>query len=97
MIERGEGDRLTMRNLAEELGIQAPSLYKHFPDKESITTAIHVDYLAGQLAALEAALAVIAPSFVAAPSGSGIRAAAGGRGPARRPPRQPGGRCASWM
>ena len=57
MIERGEGDRLTMRNLAEELGIQAPSLYKHFPDKESITTAIHVDYLAGQLAALEAALA----------------------------------------
>jgi AcrR family transcriptional regulator len=46
-----------MRRLADELGIQAPSLYKHFPDKQSITTAVHVDYLAGQVRALEAALA----------------------------------------
>ena len=46
-----------MRRLADELGIQAPSLYKHFPDKQSITTAVHVDYLVGQVRALEAALA----------------------------------------
>ena len=46
-----------MRRLADELGIQAPSLYKHFPDKDSITTAIYVDYLEGQAEALEAALA----------------------------------------
>ncbi len=46
-----------MRRLADELGIQAPSLYKHFPDKEAITTAIHVDYLTGQRDALVAALA----------------------------------------
>ncbi|MCU1503777.1 MAG: TetR family transcriptional regulator [Ilumatobacteraceae bacterium] len=51
------GDRLTMRRLADELGIQAPSLYKHFADKESITTAVHVDYLVGQVHALEKALA----------------------------------------
>jgi AcrR family transcriptional regulator len=57
LIEQGEGDRLTMRRLADELGIQAPSLYKHFPDKQSITTAVHVEYLAGQVDALAAALA----------------------------------------
>jgi AcrR family transcriptional regulator len=57
MIERGEGDRLTMRRLADQLGIQAPSLYKHFPDKESITAAVHAEYLTEQLAALEDALA----------------------------------------
>jgi AcrR family transcriptional regulator len=45
-----------MRRLADELGIQAPSLYKHFPDKQSITTAVHIDYLAGQVRVLEAAL-----------------------------------------
>ncbi len=56
LIEKGEGDRLTMRRLADELGIQAPSLYKHFADKEAITTALHVDYLAAQRDALRAAL-----------------------------------------
>ncbi len=57
LIEKGDGDRLTMRRLADELGIQAPSLYKHFPDKEAITTALHVDYLAAQRDALVAAFA----------------------------------------
>lgn len=33
----GEGhDGLSMRNLAEQLGIQAPALYKHFADKRAI-------------------------------------------------------------
>ncbi len=45
-----------MRRLADELGIQAPSLYKHFPDKQTITTAVHVEYLTGQVEALVAAL-----------------------------------------
>ncbi len=57
LIEQGDGDVLTMRHLADALGIQAPSLYKHFPDKEAITRAVHADYLRGQLGALEAALA----------------------------------------
>jgi AcrR family transcriptional regulator len=57
LIEEGDGDVLTMRHLADALGIQAPSLYKHFPDKDAITRALHADYLTGQLAALEAALA----------------------------------------
>ena len=41
-----------MRRLGDELGIQAPSLYKHFADKQAITTAVHVDYLRGQVDAL---------------------------------------------
>ena len=33
-------DALTMRRLATELGIKAPSLYKHFPDKAAVETAL---------------------------------------------------------
>ena len=33
-------DALTMRRIAERLGIRAPSLYKHFPDKETLEAAI---------------------------------------------------------
>jgi AcrR family transcriptional regulator len=35
----GEG-AFTMRRVAERLGIRAPSLYKHFPDKEALQAAI---------------------------------------------------------
>jgi AcrR family transcriptional regulator len=45
-----------MRRLAAEMGIQAPSLYKHFPDKEAITRAVYIDYLISQSDALAAAL-----------------------------------------
>lgn len=58
LIEQGEGDRLTMRRIGDELGIQAPSLYKHFPDKQAITTALHVEYLTGQVDALDRAIDV---------------------------------------
>jgi AcrR family transcriptional regulator len=33
-------DALTMRRIAERLGIRAPSLYKHFPDKQALEAAI---------------------------------------------------------
>jgi AcrR family transcriptional regulator len=33
-------DGLTMRRIAERLGIRAPSLYKHFPDKQALEAAI---------------------------------------------------------
>ena len=52
IIERGAGDRLTMRRLADEMGIQAPSLYKHFPDKGAIQRAVYVDYLTAMRDAL---------------------------------------------
>jgi AcrR family transcriptional regulator len=42
----GEGpDSLTMRRLAEELGMQAPSLYKHFPGKAGVELALIEDAL----------------------------------------------------
>ena len=33
-------EALTMRRIAERLGIRAPSLYKHFPDKAALEAAI---------------------------------------------------------
>ena len=55
IIERGESDRLTMRRLADEMGIQAPSLYKHFADKGAIQRALYVDYLVAMRDAMVAA------------------------------------------
>jgi AcrR family transcriptional regulator len=40
LLEREGADALTMRALAARLGIRAPSLYKHFGDKEELETAI---------------------------------------------------------
>ncbi|MEV4329470.1 TetR/AcrR family transcriptional regulator [Streptomyces sp. NPDC049597] len=53
--ERGR-DELTMRALAERLGIRAPSLYKHFRNKEAVEAALVEDGLAEMGAALHAAL-----------------------------------------
>jgi AcrR family transcriptional regulator len=39
LIEQ-EGTLLSMRNLAEKLGIKAPSLYRHFADKETLEGAM---------------------------------------------------------
>ena len=36
ILERDGESALTMRRLAGSLGIKAPSLYKHFPDKETL-------------------------------------------------------------
>jgi AcrR family transcriptional regulator len=36
-------DALTMRHVAEALGIKAPSLYKHFPNKKAIEAALVTD------------------------------------------------------
>ena len=40
ILEDEGPDALTMRRIAERLGIRAPSLYKHFPDKASLEAAI---------------------------------------------------------
>jgi AcrR family transcriptional regulator len=39
IVERGADD-LTMRKLAAEVGIRAPSLYKHFPTKRAVEVAL---------------------------------------------------------
>ena len=48
---------LTMRRLAELLGMQAPSIYKHFPDKAALEAAVIASALEEQAALFEAALA----------------------------------------
>ena len=40
LLEQEGPDALTMRRLAERLGIRAPSLYKHLPDKAALEAAI---------------------------------------------------------
>jgi AcrR family transcriptional regulator len=45
-----------MRRLAERLGIRAPSLYKHLPDKAALEAAIIATGLEDSATALEAAL-----------------------------------------
>jgi AcrR family transcriptional regulator len=40
ILEAEGSEALTMRRLASELGIKAPSLYKHFPDKAAVETVL---------------------------------------------------------
>jgi AcrR family transcriptional regulator len=57
ILEREGADGLTMRRLAEAVGIRAPSLYKHFPDKAAVEIALIDDGFAEIAARLEAAVA----------------------------------------
>lgn len=59
-------DALSMRRIAGELGIRAPSLYKHFADKAALETALIADGLQSLYQALDAGdrgLAGIAASY----------------------------------
>ena len=40
VLELEGPDALTMRRLGEKLGIKAPSIYKHFPDKAALELAL---------------------------------------------------------
>ncbi|WP_231855462.1 TetR/AcrR family transcriptional regulator [Tsukamurella pseudospumae] len=40
LLERDGWDRVTMRDLAEEIGIRAPSLYKHFANKDALKAVL---------------------------------------------------------
>ncbi|MEW2354826.1 TetR/AcrR family transcriptional regulator [Spirillospora sp. NPDC029432] len=56
LLEEEGREALTMRVLADRIGIRAPSLYKHFPDKEGVEVALIERGLAEMGAALRAAL-----------------------------------------
>jgi AcrR family transcriptional regulator len=56
LLEQDGAAALTMRRLAERLGIRAPSLYKHLPDKAALEAAIIATGLEDTATALEAAL-----------------------------------------
>ena len=55
MLESEGPEALTMRRLADRLGIRAPSLYKHFPHKAALEVAIIIDGFEEAAAAFEAA------------------------------------------
>ena len=56
MLLEAEGlEAVTMRRLGQELGMRAPSLYKHVTGKDDIMTALQVRALQGQAAALAGA------------------------------------------
>jgi AcrR family transcriptional regulator len=40
LLEEEGPDALSMRRLAERLGIRAPSIYKHLPDKQALEAAL---------------------------------------------------------
>lgn len=56
LLEQEGAAALTMRRLAERLGIRAPSLYKHLPDKVALEAAIIATGFEDTAAVLEAAL-----------------------------------------
>ena len=56
LLEEEGPEALTMRRLAERLGIRAPSLYKHLPDKAALEAAIIATGFEDAAAAFEAAL-----------------------------------------
>ena len=57
LLESEGADALTMRRLASELGMKAPSLYKHLPDKAALEAALVEDALFEMGAALHEAIA----------------------------------------
>jgi AcrR family transcriptional regulator len=57
LLEEEGAGALTMRRLAERLGIQAPSLYKHLSDKTALEAAIIATGMEDAATAFEAAVA----------------------------------------
>jgi AcrR family transcriptional regulator len=56
LLEEAGPDGLTLRALAARLGIRAPSLYNHFPDKASLETVLIASGLFELALTLEAAM-----------------------------------------
>jgi AcrR family transcriptional regulator len=56
LLEQEGAEALTMRRLADRLGIRAPSLYKHLPGKAALEAAVIATGLEDLAAVLEAAV-----------------------------------------
>ena len=61
LLEAEGPEGLSMRRLAERLGIRAPSIYKHLPDKQALENALISACFQEQAVAFEAALATDDP------------------------------------
>lgn len=56
LLEQEGPDALSMRRVAERLGIKAPSIYKHLPDKQALESALVSTAFRELAVAFEAAL-----------------------------------------
>jgi len=65
LLEEEGLERLSMRRLADRLGIRAPSLYKHFADKQELEAALISDGFEEQAVVFENALADAADPLAA--------------------------------
>ncbi|MFI6982004.1 TetR/AcrR family transcriptional regulator [Embleya sp. NPDC050154] len=78
----GEGpDAVSMRRIADRIGIKAPSLYKHFPDKSAVENALIAQGMAELAEALEAVEVADGPGDRGA---DGVVGGAGGAGAGSR-------------
>jgi AcrR family transcriptional regulator len=68
LLEQQGPAALTMRRLADRLGIRAPSLYKHLPDKAALEAAIIATGFEDAAAAFEQALDGATEPLATAPS-----------------------------
>lgn len=58
VVERGEGDGLSLRAVAVALGVKAPSLYRYFPNKSALELAVAEEALRRMRGRLEPATAL---------------------------------------
>jgi AcrR family transcriptional regulator len=65
ILEQEGREALTMRRLGEAVGIRAPSLYKHFPDKAAVEVALIEQGFSEAAAAFEQAFAEQGASLAA--------------------------------
>jgi AcrR family transcriptional regulator len=65
LLESEGAAALTMRRLAERMGMRAPSLYKHLPDKTAVESAVIATGLEDLAAVLEAAVSGAAEPLMA--------------------------------
>jgi AcrR family transcriptional regulator len=57
LLDEEGPEALSMRRIADRLGIRAPSIYKHLPDKQALENALISSAFEQQAAAFEEALA----------------------------------------
>jgi AcrR family transcriptional regulator len=55
LVEHGDADGLSLRAVAAELGVKAPSLYRYFPDKDALEVAVAEEILTVMLGELRTA------------------------------------------
>ena len=71
LLEAEGAEAVSMRRIAQRLGIRAPSLYKHVPDKAALEAALISDVLSEMAARFAAATAGAPPGDALVETGGG--------------------------